>query len=500
MADVVRQVGARLTKQVDPLLQKRFYPGSITNLRHSYLAFHSFDKAHTIALLEGGLISRDIARSLLGGLRNMEAEGIETVRDRMGGGRHSGEAFLTETLGSTGAGWINMGRSSGDLDAVAWRFNLRRSIPRLVAKLNDLRESLVNVAALHVNTVMPAFSIGQHAQCTSLGHVLLSWEAPFARDVRRALALFEEVAESPAGSGIMTGSPFRISRARTAALLGFDAVQINTRDAVINLDSLLHAHSLLSIAISNAASVASDLYLWTMSTIKFAELDDRYCSTSSIMPQKKNSWALAWIRGQSAVELNKMGGIFSLLKTESDGLEDTLMAPWSYYEARETAEDMFEMLSGIVGSVRFDAARLRDSASQGWTQAADLAAALTQHGGLSWRDAHQVLAHLVRETIEQNISPAEIDPAYISAIAEKVLGQPLTISQQHITEALDPELSLKARHFVEGSPAPNQVAHQLEKARETIAADRGAGAALSARLDKAGADLEAAIDAILAAE
>ena len=119
MPDIVRQPGARLTGQVDARLAKRFYPGPLANLRRSYNAFHAFDKTHAVALADAGLIPPEAARAILAGLREMEAQGIEAVRDRMGGGRHSGEAFLTEKLGANVAGWINLGRSSGDLSAVS---------------------------------------------------------------------------------------------------------------------------------------------------------------------------------------------------------------------------------------------------------------------------------------------------------------------------------------------------------------------------------------------
>jgi len=109
MPDIVRQPGARLTGQVDARLAKRFYPGPLANLRRSYNAFHAFDKTHAVALADAGLIPPEAARAILAGLREMEAQGIEAVRDRMGGGRHSGEAFLTEKLGANVAGWINLG-------------------------------------------------------------------------------------------------------------------------------------------------------------------------------------------------------------------------------------------------------------------------------------------------------------------------------------------------------------------------------------------------------
>ena len=500
MVDVVRQVGARLTSQVDPLLQKRFYPGPLANLRRSYQAFHTFDKAHTVALVESGLIPLAVAQAILTGLRKMEAEGIEAVRDRMGGGRHSGEAYLTETLGADVAGWINLGRSSGDLDAVAWRLNLRRRLPAVLREINRLRASLLDVASRHILTVMPAYSLGQHAQCTSLGHMMLSWEAPFARDVTRALQVHAEAAASPSGSGIMTGSTFPISRRRTADLLGFDSVQTNTRDAVVNLDTMLHAQSVATIGISNALSVASDLYLWTMTEFKFVDLADPYCSTSSIMPQKKNSWALSWIRGQGSLALGRLSGVFALLKMESDGLEDTLLGPWQLYETLDELEDMAAMLAGMIATMTVHTARLAETASHGWTQATDLAAMLTQRAGISWREAHQVVAHLVREAVDTGLTPEKVGTADIDRVATKLLGRPLRVAPEALRAALDPRQSLDNRDVVEGSPAPKRVEAQIQAARAALTQDAARIDENEKRSSEAAMRLEATIDSILAGQ
>ena len=497
MPDIVRQAGARLTGHVDPLMQKRFYPGPLSNLRRSYQAFHSFDKAHTVALHDSRLITTAVAKAILGGLREMEAEGIEAVRDGMGGGRHSGEAYLTGKLGADIAGWINLGRSSGDLDAVSWRFNLRRRLPAVLGKINRLRASLLDIAEKHVLTIMPGYSIGQHAQCISLAHMLLSWEAPFARDVKRAGAVYEDAGGSPSGSGIMTGSTFPISRQRTADLLGFDSVQINTRDAVINLDVMLQALSTATIGVSNALSVASDLYLWTMTEFKFVDLADVYCSTSSIMPQKKNSWALAWIRGQASLAIGRLSGVFTLLKGESDGLEDTLMGPWQLYETLDELEDMVEMLAGIVATMKVDTERLAKIAAHGWTQATDLAAMLTQEAKISWRDAHQVVAHLVRESVDAGLQPEEVRTHHIDAVAERLLGRTLGVSQKAIDASLDPQQALDSRSQVEGSPAPEQVRKQLTAARAALQQDNDRIDGYSRRLAEAAKRLEGAVDTIL---
>lgn len=497
MADVVRQAGARLTGAVDPLLQKRFYPGPIANLRRSYAAFHAFDKAHTIALTEANLITGEVARAILGGLRQMEAEGLETARDRMGGGRHSGEAYLTERLGADVAGWINLGRSSGDLDAVSWRFNLRRRLPAVLGKINQLRAELLHLAEGHVRTIMPAYSIGQHAQCTSLAHMLLSWEAPLARDVVRACELFRAAGPSPSGAGILTGSTFPISRRRTAELLGFDCVHVNTRDAVINLDVMLQAQSVATIAISNALSIANDLYLWTMTEFKFVDLADRYCSTSSIMPQKKNSWGLSWIRGQASLAIGRISGVFALLKGESDALEDTLLGPWQLYETLDELEDMAEMLAGIVSSMTVDTRRLAATAAHGWTQATDLAAMLTQEAGVSWREAHQLVAHLVRESIDVGRQPEELRSEHIDDVAQRLLGRPLRVGGHVIEAALDPHRALDSRSALEGSPAPDQVRTQIAAGRAALRNDEVTIEAQAKHLGDAAARLEAAVDAVL---
>lgn len=498
MPDIVRQVGARLTGKVDPLLEKRFYPGPLGNLRRSYEAFHRFDKSHTVALLEAGLITSKVAKAILSGLRDMEAEGIETVRDRMGGGRHSGEAFLTGKLGADVAGWINLGRSSGDLDAVSWRYNLRRRMPTILVNLNHLRAALVDLAERHVDTVMPCSSIGQYAQCASLAHVLMSWEAPFARDAKRAVDLYREAGTSPAGAGIMTGSTFPISRQRTAELLGFDSVQVNTRDAIINLDVFMHAHSVATIAISNLLGVASDLYLWTMSEFKFVDLDDSYCSTSSIMPQKKNSWALAWIRGQASLAIGRLAGVFTLLKTESDGLEDQLLGPWQLYETWDELEDMSSMLAGMITTMRVDKEHLRAIAGDGWTQATDLAAMLTQNAKISWRNAHQIVARVVREGVDAGRKPEQTRTEHVESAARAVLGHGLDIAQAAIDHALDPLRSLDSRRDVEGSPAPNQVSAQIRAARSALEHEMDEIEIIRKRQADSAARLETVIDAILA--
>jgi argininosuccinate lyase len=183
---------------------------------------------------------------------------------------------------------------------------------------------------------------------------------------------------------------------------------------------------------------------------------------------------------------------------ESDGLEDTLLGPWQLYEALDELEDMVALLGGMVATMRVDEARLLERTRRGWTQATDLAAMLTRDAGISWRDAHQVLARLVREAIDAGKSQEEITPADIDRVAQSVIGRPLGVTLEAIRSAVDPQQSVENRRVVEGSPAPSDVEAQIRASRASLENDVARIDALVAKQRAAAEQLEAAIDAVLA--
>ncbi len=500
MADVVRVVGGRLESAVDPRLQKHLYPGPLSNLRHSYFAFHAFDKAHTVSLAEAGLIPLSAARAILAGLRQMEAEGITEARDRMGGGRHSGEAYLTQLIGPDDAGWINLGRSSGDLDATAWRMVFRAKAVGLLDALTGLRSTLLGVAGKHLDTVLPGMTCLQHAQTTTLAHTMVAWEAPLGRDCRRLLAAYDAAGASPAGSGIMTGSTFPLLRSRTAELLGFETVAENTRDAVLNLDILMEAHTAAAICLSNLMRIAEDLYLWSSSEFGYVDIPDPFCSTSSIMPQKKNPWGLAWIRGQGSLLLGRLGGTFTLLKAESDQLEATMLAAWELWAVIEPLEDMVRALAGAIEGATFRVERMKEMAASHFCQATDLAAMLVTEAGLPWREAHQLTARVVREAIAAGMKPLDLTPEFVNKVRTADGSGRLNIRAEALAKALDPRGAVVAREGVVGSPAPGRVAEQLKAATARVRDDEARVSSLKKRAEEARSRLEKAIDALTGGE
>ena len=500
MVDVVRKVGGRLTQPVNSLLQKRLYPGPLESLRRSYEAFHSFDKAHTVALAEEGIIPLKSAKAILNGLREMEREGIEKVRDAMGGGRHSGEAFLSSRINPDDAGWINLGRSSGDLDAVAWRFVSRARIVEVLRELLLIRKTFVTLAEKHFDTVMPSYTCLQHAQTTTFAHMLLSWEAPFCRDTKRLFSVYEAAGGSPAGSGILTGSNFPIPRHRTADLLGFERVQMNTRDAVLNLDVALETHSVVAICIENLIRISCDLHLWTTREFAMVELADEYCSTSSIMPQKKNPWSLACIKGQGSLALGRLTGVFTMLRAESDQLESTLLLPWELWKAFDDVTDMLSLLNGIIATLKVNTTQMFKMVNENWCQATDLAAIMVKAKSLPWRKAHQLTAAIVREAIEKKITPSSLTPAFIDQVAIASGLKPLGLEEAEVSSALDPFNAVQTRGCVEGSPAPSCVKKQVETVKYQLVEDEEKLNHLCEHNARAKENLEKAVDAIIQEE
>jgi argininosuccinate lyase len=216
------------------------------------------------------------------------------------------------------------------------------------------------------------------------------------------------------------------------------------------------------------------------------------------MPQKKNAWAPAWIRGQGSLALGRLAGVFALVKMESDGLEDTLLGAWQLYEALDELEDMVALLAGMIATMKVDIERLAERTRNGWAQATDLAAMLTREAGISWRDAHQVLARLVREAIDAGRNQQDVTPADIDRVAVSVLGRALGVSPEAVRSAVDPRQSIENRRVVDGSPAPTDVETQIRAALVALANDIAQVDALSARQRDTAARLEAAVDAVLA--
>jgi argininosuccinate lyase len=488
--------GIRLSEDMLPELGRL----SAGRTRPMLRTLHAFDKAHAVMLCEEGLLARPHATALLRALREMEAEGVEEARVRVGGGLHSGEQYLIRALGEEVGGRLHLARSSGDLSSVGINVMQRESLLAVMEAVNRLRPVLVRLAREHTDTILPGYSFGQHAQPMTLAHLWLSWAATLARDFDRLRGAFRRINVSPAGAVIMVGSNFRLNRQRTAELLGFDGVHENAADAILELtaDDSLDTPMVIALLYHSMAKWADDLILWSTSEFHFLDIPDRFCNTSSIMMQKKNVIGPAEIKGASAEALGCVVTSYHALKGPT-GLPVTeryyaLEQLWRVAASAVRDLDWFGELLPALGIRR---EHMREQAVRYWATATDLAGALVRERDLPWRTAHQIVGILVRLCEERGLGPDAVSPALLDEAAMLYHGEKAGLDAGAIRAALDPRRFIESR-TLQGGPAPSESRRQADLLEAQTARDTADVAAIRARLAEAGRKLEAAIDRILA--
>jgi len=486
-----RKKGTRLMTEPDEsqILEKIGRP---EQMKHVLKGYHMFDKAHVVMLAEEKIIRRGSAAKILNSLRRMEENGYEKARMKTNAGLHSGEAYLIEKLGEEIGGQIHTGRSSGDLNGVASRIAIREKLLLLMDGIIGLRKAIMELTSKHIHTLMPSYTMHQHAQPETFAHYLLSWVKPLERDFKRMEELYKRINRSPAGAAIMTGSDFPLNRNRTAELLGFDDVITNTRDAIHGFDYVLETYNVLSLHMFNICKKIDDLYLWYTYEFRMIDLADKYCGTSSIMPQKKNPHTLQYITGVASRLFGHSTGAFLEVRT-IEGSMDYRQELWQSFD-----EVIFAVktMTGVISTLKVNTDRMRKLSGAFWDTATDLADTLVKENEISFRTAHQITAIVVRNAIREGKAPQDMNSKMIDEAAIEYLGKPLGLSEESVRNAMDPWKSVETR-TVRGGPAPKEVKEQMKESDERIKQDTGIVLELTTRLHRASEMLENAVDAII---
>jgi argininosuccinate lyase len=488
-----RAAGGRLAEE--PLAHLDFHRSNL--LGESVFAIHAFDKAHATMLTEEGIIPRATGAAILGAFRRMEGEGVEEARAWADGGMHSGEHYLIKTLGEEIGGRLHLGRSSGDLIEVARRIVFRNHVHRLLAALGVVRATLLDLAGQHTGTVMPGYTHGQHAQPTTFGHWATLFEEVFARDTARLLSFHARLNRSPAGAAIMTGSDFPLNRHRTAALLGFDSPLSHTMDAILSHDLEMEYAGVLAVLAQNLARLAEDLFLWSTMEFAMVELPDRYCGTSSIMPQKKNPDGL---EDMKSVAAQSLGVVATVMMAEKGPTGFPIMERRNsqaiLWELGRNLGVRFESLAPLLRDLDVRRERMRELAGANWAQVTDLAAALVRDSAIDWRTAHQIVGVFVRQCVQAGIRPAQAQSSHLDAAARSLGRDAPALSAGSFADAMDPAAFVERRRLL-GGPAASALTREIAGARLKLAADEQRLAALNRQVEQAREDLEQAITAVI---
>ncbi|HVZ45170.1 MAG TPA: argininosuccinate lyase [Ramlibacter sp.] len=476
-----RGVGSRLTEA--PLPHVEFHKSGL--LGESIDGIHAFDKAHALMLSEEGINTRETGRAILEAFAEMERSGMVQAREQAGGGMHSGEHYLIQTRGEEVGGRLHLGRSSGDLVEVARRFTFRRHVHAMLTALCDTREGLLQLAAAHLDTIMPGYTHGQHAQPSTFAHWATLFEEVFARDTARLLSFHERLNRSPAGAAIMTGSDFPLNRERVSNLLGFDEPLPHTWDAIMSHDLEMEYAGVLAVLAQNLGRIADDLILWSTTEFAMVELPDRYCGTSSIMPQKKNPDGL---EDMKSVAARSLGVVVTVMAAEKGPTGFPIMERRNSQAILwDLGRDLglrFDTMAPLLRDMQVKRERMLELAGANWAQVTDLSSALVRHAGLDWRTAHQVVAVLVRRSVAAGRRPAEAGSADLDAAAVEFGIAAPKLDAARFADAMDPRRFVE-RRTIYGGPAPSSVEREMRAARRRLAADGERTAALKQQVASA---------------
>jgi argininosuccinate lyase len=366
------------------------------------------------------------------------------------------EARLTALVGDAGKR-LHTGRSRNDQVATDVRLWLRGEIDRLQPLLADMQRALLDVAEPHAETVMPGFTHLQVAQPVSFAHHLLAYVEMFARDAERLADVRKRVNRLPLGAAALAGTSYALDRARVARTLGFEGLCENSLDAVSDRDFALEFSAFASICMVHVSRLAEEIVLWKSQNFDFIDLADRYCTGSSIMPQKRNPDVAELARGKTG---RVVGHLMALLTYNKDNQEDKE----PLFDAVDTLSDTLRIMAEMVGGITVKADAMERAARRGYATATDLADYLVKKG-LPFRDAHEAVAHAVKLALARGVDLAELPLAELKA-AHPLIGD-------DAPQVLTLHGSMKARTVV-GGTAPEQVRARIAAHRARLAASAAA--------------------------
>jgi argininosuccinate lyase len=368
------------------------------------------------------------------------------------------EKRLTALVGDAGKR-LHTARSRNDQVATDVRLYLRASIDDIIELLQSVQSALIELASQHTNTIMPGFTHMQVAQPVSYAHHLMAYFEMLARDAQRMGDCRKRVNRLPLGSAALAGTSFPINRQMVAKELGFDGVCENSLDAVSDRDFAIEFCSAAALTMTHLSRFCEELIIWMNPRFAFVDLADRFCTGSSIMPQKKNPDVPELIRGKTGRVNGHLVALLTLMKGQplaynKDNQEDKE----PLFDTVDTLTASLRVFADMVGGIKVNAAAMRRAALEGFATATDLADYLVKKG-LPFREAHEAVAQAVKFADGRHCDLADLKLEELQQFSALV--------EDDVFAALTLEGSLESRSHI-GGTAPARVKAAIAKARKTL--------------------------------
>ena len=454
--------GGRFQEPVERRVEQ--FTASVGVDRRLYAEDIEGSMAHARALEKAGVLTRDEARAIARALAEIRAEiedGRFAWKESLEDVHMNVEARLIEMIGDAGKK-LHTARSRNDQVATDLRLYLDRQAVAMRVEIRRLQAAVVAVAEREADAIMPAFTHLQVAQPVSFGHHMMAWFEMLKRDDARFLDVRARISVLPLGSGAGAGVNYAIDRGEVAAMLGFAAISDNSLDAVSDRDFAIEFCSGCALLMMHLSRFCEELVLWASQQFGFITLPDRFCTGSSIMPQKKNPDVAELVRGKSARVFGALTALLTLMKAQPlaynrDNQEDKEIL----FDALDTTLACVGVLADMLPAMHVERERLREAAQSGYSTATDLADYLVSLH-VPFRDAHHAVGRAVKLAADSGRALDEITAEELAQLCPqaKIGGE--------IANVTRPADSLRAKQ-THGGAAPELVRRQIARAKQYLA-------------------------------
>ena len=453
--------GGRFSESTDAFVQQ--FTASVGFDQRMYAQDIRGSIAHATMLAEVGVLKESERDAIITGLNEIGEEiergefqwsvALEDVHMNI-------EARLTDKIGITGKK-LHTGRSRNDQVATDIRLWLRDELDVIATVMQRLMSGLIDLAEREAATIMPGFTHLQTAQPVTFGHHLLAWNEMLRRDLERLMDCRKRLNRLPLGSAALAGTTYPINRQRTCELLGFDEVGANSLDSVSDRDFAIEFCALAALCMTHLSRMSEELVLWTSAQFGFIELPDRFCTGSSIMPQKKNPDVPELVRGKTGRVNGHLISLLTLMKSQplaynKDNQEDKE----PLFDAADTLRDSLRAFADMIPALEPNRDVMREAARRGFATATDLADYLVRKG-IPFRDSHEVVGKAVAYGVQQKKDLSEMKLAELKQFSDLI--------DEDVFDVLTLEGSVSARNHA-GGTAPDQVRAAAAQARQWLAA------------------------------
>jgi argininosuccinate lyase len=415
-------------------------------------------KAHVIMLYKIHLLNKDEFASIVNELDHILRHPERLVREGFEDIHEAIETHLIGRIGVDVGGKIQTGRSRNDQVITDIKIKARDDVLRILSRLINLVRLLLQKSEENLDSIMPLYTHLQQAQIGNLAHYLLSYSEGLIREMERLFSLYKRINQSPLGAGPIGGSLFALDRNMMAKLLGFDNIVSNSIDATSSRDFMIEFLSDISSIMITLSRIAQDLIIWSSEEFGFIEIPDKYTSTSSAMPQKKNPDPLELIRSKTALVIANLTSIMIILKALPSGysrdLQDTKISFWNSIDIVSLS---LEILRDVIASLKVNKDVMVIASNTSYAIALDIAEVLVMKYKVPFRTAHKLVGALVNKAKNNNedVPFMSLSSSDVKAILEKMKVSMSPAKLIRIIKDITPQKSIANRRS-EGSPSPQK--------------------------------------------